>query len=78
MDIYNLSDNTLLVVPTTIKNKLLLDNKKLKNIKYMTLEEFKKNYFFDYDINTIYYLMKNYNIKYNIAKMYLENMIYTE
>ena len=35
------------------------------NIKFMTLEEFVKRYTFDYDNKTIYYLMKEYNIKYS-------------
>ena len=46
------------------------------NIKFMTLEEFVKRYTFDYDNKTIYYLMKEYNIKYSTALVYLDNLYY--
>ena len=65
---------TLYIVNNSHKEKLLKENKTLNNNKYMTLEEFKKNYLFDYDEETIYYVMKTRNVKYDIAKNYIDNL----
>ena len=60
------------------KESLLKENKELNNIKYYTLSEFIKNLYFDYDYKTILYVMKKYNVKYDIAVEYLDNLIYVE
>ena len=76
-----IKDNTLLVIPNNIKEnvlKKLNDNKKLFNIKIMSLDELKKRYTFDYDNNTIMYLVKKYNVKVDIAITYIKNMYYLE
>lgn len=73
----NLKDNTLLIIPNNLKEKILLNfNSELKNIKVITINDFIKNYYFDYTLETIYYLMNKYNIKYEIAKIYIENLYY--
>lgn len=73
----NLKDNTLLIIPNNLKEKTLLNfNSELKNIKVITINDFIKNYYFDYTLETIYYLMNKYNIKYEIAKIYIENLYY--
>lgn len=59
-----------------IKRKLLLDRKKLVDEKIMTMQEFISKSLFTYNEKTIYYLMNKYNIKYDIALTYLNNMIY--
>ncbi len=75
----NIKDNTLLIVPNNLKDKTLLSfNDELKNIKIMTIKEFISNYYFDYTLETIYYLMNKYNIKYEIALTYLKNIYYIE
>ena len=60
------------------KEYLLRNNKTLSNNKYYTLSEFIKNLYFDYDYKAILYVIKKYNVKYDIAKEYLDNLIYVE
>ena len=50
----NIENNTILIVPNKLKKKVLKKIKKLINFKIMSLEEFIKNYYFDYDNKTIY------------------------
>ena len=72
---------TLLIIPTGIKEKVLNEiNKidKLLNIKLMSFEELKRNIYFDYNEETILYLMDKYNYKYEVAKNYIENIYYIE
>ena len=76
-----LKDNCIYIVPSDIKNDLLLDlskEKKLKNIKFFSLKEFINNLTFSYDEKAIYYLMKKYNYKYENAKIILDNLYYIE
>lgn len=64
------------ICPNSIKInilKKLTDEKKIINIKFYTLEEFKKAYFGTYKREAIYYLMKKYNYKYDVALTYLDN-----
>lgn len=56
----------------------ILGRNKLINIKVMTLNEFVSKYYFDYDEKTILYVMNKYNIKYEIALMYIKNLYYIE
>ncbi len=75
----NIESKTLVIVQEQLKNKVLeyLNNlDKLVNVKIMTVKEFFKHYFFDYNEETIYYLMKKYHISYKNAKIYLQNMKY--
>ena len=60
------------------KEYLLKNSKPLSNNKYYTLSEFIKNLYFDYDYRAILYVIKKYNVKYDIAKEYLDNLIYVE
>lgn len=71
-----LDNNTLFIIPESYKEKLLLNNNKLCRVKYMTLKEFINNFKFKYEKEAIYYLMNKYDYKYDIAKMYLDNIIY--
>lgn len=73
-----LTDNTLLVVPNDIKEDIILEvieEKPLVNIKYSSLENLRRS-FFEYDEKAVYYLMKHYNLKYEVALIYLDNMLY--
>ena len=74
-----LEDNRVYIVPDNIKKELLLEltNKKLLiDIKFFSLREFINNLTFTYDEKAIYYLMKNYNYKYDNAKTILDNLYY--
>ena len=70
-------DNLLIICPNEEKMRILdliSQNKKLYDIKFMTKEEYKKNYHFDYDDRALYYLMKNYKINLDVAKVYMKNI----
>ncbi len=70
-------DNLLIVCPTEEKNKLLTElnkEKNIYNIKFMTKEEFKNNYYFSYDEQALYYLMHKYKYNLSVAKIYLESL----
>ena len=74
-------DNAIYVVPSEVKNDLLLDlskEKELKNIKFLSLKELINNLTFSYDEKAIYFLMKNYNYKYENARIILDNLYYLE
>lgn len=71
-------NNKIIITSNTYKKDILKKIKGLLNIKFYTFEEFIKHYNFDYDEKAIYYLMKNYNLLYDIAKTYIENMYYIE
>ncbi len=68
----------IVLVPYGIRSNIIKKREEYYNynIKFMTLEEFVKRYTFDYDNKTIYYLMKEYNIKYSTALVYLDNLYY--
>lgn len=71
----------ILLVPNNIKKDIIKEVRKKYynyNIKFMSLEEFSKRITFNYNEKTIYYLMKEYNINYHIAKLYLDNLYYID
>lgn len=79
--INNIKDNIILIVPNNIKEEVLkkirdLNNK--LNIKIFNLEEFIKKLTIDFNEDTIYQTMLNYNINYSIANLYLKNIKYVE
>lgn len=70
-------DNTLIICPNATKLKILnelLEENTLYNIKFMTKEEFKNNYYFLYDEKALFYLMKKYHYNLDVAKVYLKNL----
>lgn len=73
-----IKNNTIIICNNNYKIQILKDIKKLINIKFMSMDEFIKSYYFDYDEKTILYVIKKYNIKYEIALEYLNNLIYIE
>jgi ATP-dependent helicase/DNAse subunit B len=75
----NISDKTLIITSSKSKRNILLDgsNKgKLLNVKFMSIKEFKNNYFGTYKSDALYFLLKNFNINYAVAKEYLDNIFY--
>ena len=68
----------IIVCPNDEKIKILENlnkNSELYNVKFMSKEEFIKNYFFDYTVDTIYYLMDKYKFNLDVCKVYLKNML---
>lgn len=75
----NISEETILIIPYQIKEKILkkIDSmNKLVNVKLFSLEELKSLLLFDYDVKSIIYLMTKYDYKYEVAKNYIENMYF--
>lgn len=76
-----LIDNSIIITSNSNKDKIIkyissLD--KLYNIRVMDINELIDNYFFKYDERTIYFIMHKYNVKYDIALIYLKNMYYID
>ena len=76
-----LKDETLIICPNAYKNEILeflTNNKLIINIKIMSFNEYKRNYYFDYDIKTIKYLYDKYGMKIENIKELIENLYYIE
>ena len=76
-----IKDNMLIICPNNYKKYLLelfYNERRLLNVKFMSLEEYKKNLLFDYDVKTIYYLVKKYNMKVDNAITLINNLYYIE
>lgn len=70
-------DNKVLIIKDEAKKSLLnLFSNELINVKLITLSEFKKKYFFDYDNKCIYYICNKYKVIPEIASIYLNNLYY--
>ncbi len=68
----------LMICPNEEKYRILEEKnhqKELHLIKFMTKEEFFHHYFYDYQMDAFYYLMKTYQFQYDVAKVYLQNMV---
>ena len=70
-----LENNSIIICSNSYKKQILKNIKKLINVKFFTMEEFIKNLYFDYDEKTILFLIKEYNINYDVAKEYIDNLI---
>ena len=72
--------NNQIIITSNINKKNILKkiNNQLLNIKIYSINEFNKLYFLDYTEEASYYIMDKYNVKYEIAKIYLDNMTYIE
>lgn len=74
-----IKNGDLVICPSNIKLKILKElneNKKILNIKFMTINEFKNNYFGTYDEKALYYLMNKYGFKYGVAREFLDNIYF--
>ena len=72
-----MTKSKLIICPNEEKLKILLElnnSKELNPIKFMTKNEFFNNYYFSYDDDTIYYLMKKYQFNIDVCKVYLINL----
>ena len=74
-----LENDSILIVPSQVKEKILteMDKKsKLFNVKLMEINEFKRKYFFDYTTETIFYVMKHYNYDYEFSLDIINNLYF--
>lgn len=70
-------NNSIIIIPTNIKNKIIkyINNlPELTNTKVLTEKEFIDNLTFTYDEKTIYYLTKKEHISYNSAIELINNI----
>ena len=77
----DLENNSILLLPSNIKNKVLdyiNDNKLLLNIKLMTFRDLKVGLLYDYTNEAIYHVMKDYNLSFETAKDFINNTYYVE
>lgn len=70
--------NNLIITTNELKNKLIKQNNKLENNKYITFKELKENIYFKYDIEALYEVMKKENVSYEMGNIYLTNLYYLE
>lgn len=68
----------IIITNKETKKNILINNNKLTKIKIYTLEEFINLYYYSYNEETIYYLINKYHYKYEVAKIYLDNLLYIE
>lgn len=74
-----IKDKTCFITPTNEKKNILLnlsENKNLYDIKVYSKEEIINKICLSYNKKTIYFLIKKYNMTYENALMYLDNMKY--
>ena len=77
----NSLDGKIVICENDYKNDLLKKltlNHLFLNVKFFSKKEFIESITYKYDEKAIYYLMKNNNIKVDIAKMYLQNTYYID
>ena len=70
-------NETLIICKNSFKERVL-ELKRLIPIKFMGIDEFISKYYFSYDESAILYMMKKYGYKYEVAKMYLDNLYYID
>jgi len=71
----------LLVCPEDYKNKVLeylYRNKMFLGISFMTIEEYRKNWYFDYDISAVLYLQEREGLSIDNAREILSNLYYVD
>lgn len=79
MDLSFLCHNSLLIVPKNNRDNIVKKISFLPHFySYKIIDEvqLKKEVFFDYDIKTLDYLHRTYNIKLDVAKEYVESMYF--
>lgn len=72
---------TVLICPSTFKNRILeylSENKEILDIKFIDLNEYKRNRFFDYGFDTVKYLVDSHGLSVSNAKEILNNIYYVE
>ena len=72
-----IKNETLIICKNSFKERVL-ELKRLIPVKFMGIDEFISKYYFSYDESAILYMMKKYGYKYEVAKMYLDNLYYID
>lgn len=81
MNFLDKNDENIIICKPYVKEKILKELSKEKefyNIKFIDFNEIKAKIYFDYDYNALNYLINKYNYKYDVAKMYIDNIYFIE
>ena len=73
--ISDINRETLIICNDSVRDKII-GLGILKPIKIMNIHEFMSKYLFSYDEEAILYVMDKYNVKYDIAHEYINNLYY--
>lgn len=76
-----ITKDSILIIPNHLKEKvikIISDSTELISIKYMSLEEFRNEYFFRYKEDTVLYLMDKYEYGISFSKTILELLYYVD
>ena len=74
---FNFNDNSIYIVPNSLKLKLLdilANSNKIYNITFISLEELEKHYFFDIKEDALLYLLDKTNENIDVLKLMLKNL----
>ncbi len=74
---FNFNDNSIYIVPNSLKMKLLdilANSNKIYNITFISLEELEKHYFFDIKEDALLYLLDKTNENIDVLKLMLKNL----
>ena len=79
MNIDMIKNNSIIITNVYLKNKLIEEIRNsdiLLNINFMTMDELRYNLYFSYDEKAVHYIINKYNVNYDIAIKYLNNLYY--
>ncbi len=74
-----IKDKTIIVCNSSYKKYILdkvSDSDKVYHLKFYSRKDFIDHYYFSYDYLTISYVMEKYNVSYDTACIYLNNLVY--
>lgn len=67
---------TLMVVSSENKNKLIFNNSRLDSVKYISFGELRKRMMFSYDVKALYEVIKTEGLSVSNAKIILDNLYF--
>ena len=75
----NMNEDTILITPSKTKKYILKKySDSLLPIKFISLEEFRKSYFFSYDNKALDYLISKYHYNLSTAKTIINNLYFID
>lgn len=75
----NMNEDTILITPSETKKYILKKySDSLLPIKFISLEEFRKSYFFSYDNKALDYLISKYHYNLSTAKTIINNLYFID
>lgn len=75
----NMNEDTILITPNKTKKYILKKySDSLVPIKFISLEEFRKSYFFSYENKTLDYLISKYHYNISTAKTIINNLYFID